>query len=140
MPPPVNLHSSHPLFLCTVSVSQCVFFLTSLYVIIILCHGREFLVDCQDVVFLSSRATFYAAYLRHCGRGEGLMSTTCVRTVVGVSKGMLPVRHLHSNIASCCVSCQFLGDHKTVTLCGVTVWCDSMVSRCGVTVWCHGVV
>ena len=33
---------------------------------------------------------FSATFLKNCGRGEGL-TTTCLITVVGVDKGMLPV-------------------------------------------------
>ena len=49
----------------------------------------------QDVAFQSSRA---------CGRDESLADTTCLKTVVGVSKVALPVKYLCSNKASFCVS------------------------------------
>ena len=34
----------------------------------------------------------FAPFLINCGRGESLGTTTCLRTVFGLSKGMLPVR------------------------------------------------
>ena len=38
------------------------------------------------------------------GRGDGLWTTTCLRTVVGVSKAILTVRCFRSNEASFCVT------------------------------------
>ena len=58
----------------------------------------------QGVAFLPSRATFYTTFLHNCGRGESLKTTTCPKTVVGVSKGMMSVKCLRSNKASFCVS------------------------------------
>ena len=58
----------------------------------------------QDVVFLSSGACFYTTFLKHCDRGESLVTTTCLITVVGVIKGMLPVKYFCSNNASFCVN------------------------------------
>ena len=43
-----------------------------------------------DVVFLPSRASFCITFLKNCGRGEGLMATTCLRTVVGGKQGLAP--------------------------------------------------
>ena len=37
------------------------------------------------------RASFYTTFLNICGRGESLGTTTCLKTVVGVIMGMLPV-------------------------------------------------
>ena len=37
----------------------------------------------QDVAFLSSRASFYTTFLKNCGSGESLMTTTCLKNVVG---------------------------------------------------------
>ena len=54
----------------------------------------------MDVVSLSSQARFPPTFLKHCGRGEGLGSTICLKAVVGLSKGMLPVKHFRSNKAS----------------------------------------
>ena len=56
----------------------------------------------QNVVL--SRASFYTTFLNLCGRGEDLGYTTCLRTVVWVSKGMLPVEYFHSNKAFLCQS------------------------------------
>ena len=58
----------------------------------------------QDVSFLPSRPGLYTTFLTNCGRGESLGTITCLRTVVGVSKGMLPVKYFHSNKASFRVS------------------------------------
>ena len=62
------------------------------------------LIGFQDVAFLPSRASFSTAFKKNCGRGESLGTTACPKTVVGVSKGMLPVRYLLSNKASFCDS------------------------------------
>ena len=35
----------------------------------------------QDKVFLSSRAYFCTTHLSNCGRGEGVMTTTCLGTL-----------------------------------------------------------
>ena len=51
----------------------------------------------QDVVFLPSGASFSTTFLKNCGRGESLGSTTCLNAVVGVSKGMLSVEYSCSN-------------------------------------------
>ena len=48
-----------------------------------------------------------------CGRGESLRTNTCPKAVVGVSKGMLPVKYLRSN-QPLFMSVEILGDHKTV--------------------------
>ena len=51
-------------------------------------------------------------FLRKCGRGDGLRTTTCLNTLVGISNGMLPVKY-------CCstkplfVFITFNGDHMT---------------------------
>ena len=58
----------------------------------------------QDVAFLPYRASFYTTFIKHCGRGEGLWTTTCLKLWLGVSKGMLPVRYFRFNEASFCVS------------------------------------
>ena len=46
----------------------------------------------QDVAFLPSRASFSIVFAKICGRGEILGTTTCLRTVVGSSKGIFPVK------------------------------------------------
>ena len=50
----------------------------------------------QDVALLPSRASFPPHFLNNCGRCEGLRTTTCLSTVVGVSKCMLPVEYYRS--------------------------------------------
>ena len=88
--------------------------------------------DFLDVAFLLSRASITTTFLKNCGRGESLGTTTCLTTVAGEkhghaackvvievevlgpphvsqlwlekSKGMLPVSHFRSNKASFCVS------------------------------------
>ena len=60
----------------------------------------ELLVGFQDVAFLPSELLFLPHFLENCGRGESLGTTTCLKTVVGVSKGMLPVKYFRSNTAS----------------------------------------
>ena len=44
--------------------------------------------DCE---ILLSRASFSTTFLKNCGRGESLQTTTCLKAVVGMSKGMLTV-------------------------------------------------
>ena len=56
---------------------------------------------------------FFTTFLINCFNAENLMITTCLKTVVGVNKGMLPVIHFCSNKASF-VSVEFHGDHKNV--------------------------
>ena len=64
----------------------------------------ELLVCFQDVMFLPSCASSSTTFLNNCGEGECLVTTTCVKTVVGVSKGMLSVKYFCSNKAYFCVS------------------------------------
>ena len=45
--------------------------------------SKELLMAVQDVASLPSEASFSATFLKHCGRGESLGTTTCLRTVVG---------------------------------------------------------
>ena len=49
-------------------------------------------------------ASVSTRFLKNCGRGDGLGITTCLTTVVCVSKGMLHVRYFCSNNALTCVS------------------------------------
>ena len=56
------------------------------------------------VEFLPPPARFCTTFLNKFGRGENLRTTTCLKTVAGVSKGMHPVKYFHLNKASFCVS------------------------------------
>ena len=51
----------------------------------------ELFIGFQDVAFLPSQASFSTTFLINRSRGEDLGTIACVKTVVGVSKGMLPV-------------------------------------------------
>ena len=68
-----------------------------------------------DAALLPSRASIPTTFLKICGRGESLVTTICLKTVVGVNKGMLPVRYFYSIQASFFVSVECHGDCKTVT-------------------------
>ena len=68
----------------------------------------------QDVAFLSSRAGFCITFLKNHGRGESLRTTTCLITVVGVSKGML-LLNASASTRPVFVSVEIDGNHKTVT-------------------------
>ena len=68
-----------------------------------------------DVAFLPSRAISFTTFLKNCGRGESLGTTTCPKTVARGNQ-----RHATCNICLlqqglCFVSVDFCGDHKTVT-------------------------
>ena len=54
-----------------------------------------------DLEFLSSRASFFTAFLNNCGRGENLGTITCHKTD-DVGKDMLLVKYVFSNNASFC--------------------------------------
>ena len=41
----------------------------------------------QDVAFQQSRASFSTTFLKKCGRGKILGTTTCLKDVVGVNMG-----------------------------------------------------
>ena len=58
----------------------------------------------QNVAFLPSLASFSTSFLDNCGGGESHWITTCLRTVVGVGKSILPVRYFCSNKTSFCVN------------------------------------
>ena len=64
---------------------------------------RGFLMGFLDLVFLSAQANS-TTFLNSCDRGEGLRTTTCLKAVAGVIKGMLPVIDVCSNNVSFCVS------------------------------------
>ena len=51
---------------------------------------------CSVPVFQSLISTTFP---KHCGRGESTGTTTCLRSMVGVSKDMLPVKDFCSNKA-----------------------------------------
>ena len=48
----------------------------------------------MDVAFLPSKASFSTTFLQNCGRGEGLVTTTCLSAVVGDKQGHAPCRVL----------------------------------------------
>ena len=62
--------------------------------------------------FCPSWSSFSTIFLRNCFRAECLRTTTCLRCVAGVSKGMLPVKFFCSTKPPCVI--EFNGDHKTV--------------------------
>ena len=67
--------------------------------------GELLLAGFQDVAFLPLRASFFfTTFFIHCCRGESFRTTTCLKTVVGVCKDMLPVKYFCSNKA--CFLCQ----------------------------------
>ena len=78
---------------------------------IVFIFGRELIMGFQDVVFLPSRDSFSIIFLENCCRGESLVTTTCLNTVVGVSKSMLPVKY--TPLKPLFVSVEFHRDHKT---------------------------
>ena len=47
----------------------------------------------RDVALMPPRASFSTTFLKNYGRGESLGTSTCLMTVVGVSKAMLPVKY-----------------------------------------------
>ena len=48
----------------------------------------------QDVAFMPSQASFSTTFLKKCGRGESLGTTTCLKTVVGGKQGHAPCKIL----------------------------------------------
>ena len=59
----------------------------------------------QDVAFLPLRTRVSTTFLKNCGIDESLGTTTCPKTVVGLSKGMLSVKYFLSSKASSCHLC-----------------------------------
>ena len=57
----------------------------------------------QDVAFLPSGASFSAIFLKNCGGGESLRSTTCLKTVVRSKQGHAPCKMLLFHKVSFCV-------------------------------------
>ena len=55
---------------------------------------------------------FLATFLKSCGRGKGLRTTMCIKTVVGGKQGHALCKILLLNKASL-LSVKFNGDHKT---------------------------
>ena len=54
----------------------------------------EVVMSYQDVAFQPSRARFFpTTFLRHCGRGEGLRTTTCLKLWLG-KQGHAPCKVL----------------------------------------------
>ena len=60
----------------------------------------QLLMGFQYVAFLPSRASFFSTFLKNCDGVVSLGTTTYHKTVVGVSKGMLPVKYFRPNKAS----------------------------------------
>ena len=46
----------------------------------------------QDSAFLSSTSSISTTFLKNCGRGESLSTTTCRKTVAGGKKGHVPCK------------------------------------------------
>ena len=69
----------------------------------------------QDVAFLPSRASVSTKFLKKCGRGDSLRTTTCLRTVDGGKQGHALCRILLLQQSPFFLSVKFHGDHKTVT-------------------------
>ena len=63
----------------------------------------EVLLGFHGVAFIPSKASFSSMFLKNNSSGESLVTTTCLKTVVGVIKGMLPAKYFYSNKASFCV-------------------------------------
>ena len=51
----------------------------------------------QDMLFLPSLASVCTMFPENCDRGYILGTATCLMTMVGVSKFMLPVRYFRYN-------------------------------------------
>ena len=62
----------------------------------------------QDVVLLPPQVSFSTTFLITCGRGESLVSITCLKTVVGVGKGMFPMKYVCSNKVFFLYQCNFV--------------------------------
>ena len=67
-------------------------------------QGRRLQIGLQDVAFQPFRASYYTTFLKDCGIGEDIGTVTCPKNVAEISKGMLPVKYLHSNKSSFCVN------------------------------------
>ena len=59
-----------------------------------LLYGSSLLKGFQDVAFLSSWVSFPAIFLTNSGKGEGLRTTTYLKTVVGGRQGHAPCKIL----------------------------------------------
>ena len=68
----------------------------------------------QDVVFQPSSASYSPHFLKIVAEAKASGLRHVLKQWLWVSKGMLPVKHFHSNIASV-VLAEFHGDHKTAT-------------------------
>ena len=68
----------------------------------------------QDEALRPTQASFSTIFLKICGRGESLWTATRLKTEVGVSKSMLPVKYFCST-EPLFVPFKFHGDHKTAT-------------------------
>ena len=62
---------------------------------------------------MSSRADFHTTFLKNCGGGEALGTTTCLRVVVGGKQEYAPCKIL-SLQQSLFVSLDFHGDNESV--------------------------
>ena len=75
--------------------------------------GGEVLIGFRIQRSCLPKVVFQPHFLQICDKGGSLKNTTCLKTVVGVSKGMLPVKYFRSNKASF-VSVNLYGDRNTV--------------------------
>ena len=71
--------------------------------------------DCQDVVFLPCGARFYTTFLKSCGGGKSLRTTTHLKTVVGGKQEHAPCKVLSPKQIVFIASFKSRGDYKTVT-------------------------
>ena len=58
----------------------------------------------QDVAFLSSQASFSTTFLKNCGSGECLWTTTCLKTMVEGKQGHACCKILSLHEAPFCVN------------------------------------
>ena len=57
----------------------------------------ELIIGFRNVAFLPSEASFYETFLKNSSRGKVFGTAICLKTLVAVSKGMLPVKSFHPN-------------------------------------------
>ena len=69
----------------------------------------------QDVVFLPIRASFFTTFLRNCGSGDSIRTTTCHKTVVGGKQGNAAYKIFLLQRSLFFVSVEFHGDHTADT-------------------------
>ena len=90
----------------------------------------------QDVAFLHSKSSFSTTFLKNRGRGESLVTTTCLKTLVKGKQKHAPVKYFCFNKAPFIGSVELHGDDENVAKMRQNLATSVLGIRQGLKQWC----